>query len=96
MPSTPNGISIAADKPGSNNWQLNISRPGVLRQIYGLDICLLDTNKVQRYAHGLGKMTTSEGTDPSRVTIKPFCDKLQLMSVILHSALLQNKNILNL
>ena len=30
-PSTPNGITISEYKPGSNNWLLNISRPGVLR-----------------------------------------------------------------
>ena len=41
-------------------------------------------------------MTTSKGTNPSRVTIKPFCEKLQLMSVILHSVSLNNKRILNL
>ena len=96
MPCTPNGITIAADKPGSNNWVLNISRPGVLRQIYGLDIRLVDGNLVERYAYGLGTKTLSEGTDPCRVSIKPFCDKLGLMSVILHSILLRNKRLLNL
>ena len=96
MPCSIDGICIAADKPGSNNWQLNIVRPSVLRQIYGVDICLMDGNKVQRYAYGLGKTTTSEGTDPSRVAIKPFCDNLQLMSVILHNVLVENKVYLNL
>ena len=63
---------------------------------YGLNLGLLDKNKVQRYAYGLGQFTVSEGTDPSRVRIRPFFDKLKIMSVILHTVLIHNKEILNL
>ena len=82
LPLTPNEISIAADKSPGNPWQLNIHRPGVLRQVYGLDIRCCENNIVQRYAYGLGANTTSEGTDPCRVTVKPFCEELKLMSLI--------------
>ena len=93
VPSTPDGISIAADKSPGNPWQLNIHRPGVLRQVYGLNICVTDKNIVERYAYGLGAKTTSEGTDPSRVTVKPFCEELELMSSIFHKVLMSNRTV---
>ena len=68
----------------------------MLRQVYGLDICLKENNTVVRYAYGLGKRITSEGTDPSRVMIKPFCDELKLTSETIHQLLLRNRNILKL
>ena len=43
------------DKPGSNNWQLNINRPGELYQVYGLDICVIKNDIIKRYVYGLGK-----------------------------------------
>ena len=51
---------------------------------------------VERYAYGLGGKTTAEGTDPSRVTVKPFSDDLKLMSSIIHKILLHNNVVLKL
>ena len=96
LPCTPDGISIALDKPENNNWQLNINRSAVLRQVYGLDIRDIGDGIVERYAYGLGNKTTAEGTDPARVTVQPFNDDLKLMTSIIQNKLSQNTVILKL
>ena len=80
--STPNssdGISITVDKPGSNKPQLNIVRPAVLRQNYGMNLKSNNNNTTTRYAYGLSINTTFEGTDPLRIQVKPFSYEMDIL-----------------
>ena len=59
---TRDGISIIADEPLGNPPMLNVSRPAVLRQYYGLDKFI--KGEIQRPTFGFFKGAQSEGSDP--------------------------------
>ena len=50
-PDTLEGISIVADNPECNLAMLNVKRPGVLRQYYGLNLYNIDDFLVMRVAY---------------------------------------------
>jgi len=66
------GLSIIADAPECNNAMLNIKRPGVLRQYYGMDIEKIDDTVIKRVAYRSQTSFTSEGSDPLKLVVKPF------------------------
>ena len=94
---TKDGISIVADAPECNkNARLNIERPGVLRQYYGMNIAKIDTNTIKRVAYRSHSSTCSEGSDPNKLVIKPFTYEISAMALYLHKFLGINENRLDL
>ena len=75
------GISLVADAPECNKKaKLNVTRAGVLRQYYGLDLGLVDKNRMKRVAYRSHSATSSEGSDPKKLVIKPFSCELSEMA----------------
>ena len=74
------GISIVADAPECNKAMLNVKRPGVLRQYYGLDLECKTESIVKRVAYRSQFNIRSEGTDPYKLIVKPFPQEMVLMS----------------
>ena len=90
------GISIIADAPECNDAMLNIKRPGVLRQYYGMDIEKIDDNITKRVAYRSQTSFTSEGSDPLKLVVKPFPDDMIFMSEFFSNFLIANQKQLNL
>ncbi len=91
--STPNsfhGISIVADAPECNSPMLNVTRPAVLRQYYGMNIGEEQNNLIIRVAYRSHFTTSSEGSDPRRLIIKPFSEEIKVMSKYIHQFLMNN------
>ena len=80
----------------NNDVQLNIVRPAVLRQYYGLSVDSVKDNICIRPAFGFNNGRQAEGTDYRRIVVKPFCDDMSGMSKLLHNFLLANRNLLGL
>ena len=79
-PNSPNGITIVADAPECNNAMLNVKRPAVLRQYYGMNIGVESDHIIRRVAYRSMLTTSSEGSDPMKLTIKPFSPEIEEMS----------------
>ena len=90
------GISIVADAPQCRNMNLNVKRPGVLRQYYGLDIEKIDKDTVRRVSYRSQTSFQSEGSDPHKLVIKPFLDDMVEMAEYFNTFLNKNKYELNL
>ena len=92
IPNTLHGISIATEEPMNNGLKLNITRPAVLRQYYGVSNHSNDELHCNTVAYGYkhGKLPVS--IDPSRYTVKPFSLSMTEMSIYFHSILVMNKN----
>ena len=73
---------------------LNILRPAVLRQYYGLNV--RDTFKsndgVERYAYGSGTGTSTVGIDPNNFVTREMNEDMKLMCVELKELLTKNKS----
>ena len=89
-PNSPNGITIVADAPECNNAMLNVKRPAVLRQYYGMNIGEKVGHGITRVAYRSHLATGSEGSDPFRLTIKPFSIEIELMSKYVNKLLRVN------
>ena len=63
------GIAIVAEQPMNNPIMLNITRPAVLRQYYGLDMGSPRNQIIKRATYGF---KSHVGTDPSKFITKPF------------------------
>jgi len=74
------GISIVADAPQYRNVNLNVKRPGVLRQYYGMDIEQINEFYVRRVAYRSQTSFQSEDSDPHKLVIKPFLDDMKIMA----------------
>ena len=90
------GISIVADAPECNDVMLNVKRPGVLRQYYGLDIKNIDNKTIERVAYRAQTSFRSEGSDPYNLKIKPFSADMVVVSEYMHKFLVVNQNALQL
>ena len=95
-PNSPNGITIVADAPECNNTMLNVKRPAVLRQYYGMNIGVESDHIIRRVAYRSMLTTSSEGSDPMKLTIKPFSPEIEEMSKIIYNFLKENINGLQL
>ena len=92
-PDSLHGTSIVADAPEYNIAMLNVQRPGVLRQYYGMDIDNINDQLVTRVAYRSNTSFTSEGSNPLKLIIKPFTTELMLMSNHFYNFLNNNKKI---
>ena len=66
---SPKGISLSLDTPLNNPPMLNILRPAVLRQYYGLNVkdVTNQNHTVERYTYGSGSGTSSVRIDPNNL-----------------------------
>ena len=85
------GISIVVDAPECNKAMLNVKRPGVLRQYYGLDVKQIDCTTIQRVAYRSHTSIRSEGSDPLKLIIKPFPNEMAEMAQFFNKFLIVNK-----
>ena len=95
-PDSFSGISIVADAPECNDIMLNVVRPGVLRQYYGLNIGIEKNNIIERIAYRSQVSIKSEGSDPYKLIIKPFNSDLCAMASYLTNFLRHNQMKLDL
>ena len=96
IPDTNNGISIVADAPECNCAMLNVKRPGVLRQYYGFNLEDFKNNTVKRVAYRSHISFKSEGSDPFKLVIKPFDERMTSIARYFHNFLKINKTHLEL
>ena len=89
------GIKLSLDKPLNNDIDLNILRPAVLRQYYGMDI-EEEVDKVKRYTYGSGSGTSSVGMDPHNFVTRPWNAWMLAMSKDIQSILNDNRNLFKL
>lgn len=89
------GIKLSLDKPLNNDIALNILRPAVLRQYYGIDI-ENNENTVKRYTYGSGSGTSSVGMDPCNFVTRPFNNWLVHMSYSIKALLVKNSTLFKL
>jgi len=83
------GISIVSEQPMGNGLMMNISRPGVLRQYYGLDVGEREGNTIKRATYGFN---SSVGTDPNKFITKPFDSNLIGISNLIMNKLRNHNN----
>ena len=89
------GIKLSLDKPLNNDIDLNILRPTVLRQYYGMDI-EEEVDKVKRCTYGSGSGTSSVGMDPHNFVTRPLNAWMLAMSKDIQSILNDNKKLFKL
>ena len=92
---SPCGIKLSLDKPLNNDVDLNILRPAVLRQYYGMDI-EEGVDMVKRYTYGSGSGTSSVGMDPHNFVTRPWNAWMLAMSEDIQSILNDNKKLFKL
>jgi len=73
---------------------LNILRPAVLRQYYGLNVkdVVRQKHSVQRYTYGSGSGTSSVGIDPNNFVTREMSEDMKLMSIELNELLIKNRS----
>ena len=89
------GIRLSLDKPLNNDICLNLLRPAVLRQYYGLEI-ENQTRKSKRYTYGSGSGTSSVGMDMKNFVTRPLNANLLAMIDDIYEILCNNKERFNL
>ena len=72
-----NGCSIVCEQLMGNNIMLNILRPAVLRQYYGVTKCFLRSDIVSRCTYILGSKRNNICADPNKFITKPFDMNMQ-------------------
>ena len=89
------GIKLSLDKPLNNDVDLNILRPAVLRQYFGIEIqeCM---DKGKRYSYGSGSGSSSVGMDPLNFVTRPWNGLMYAMSHEIESFLDSNKSLFKL
>ena len=92
---SPLGIKLSLDKPLNNDVALNIFRPAVLRQYYGLEIGNCN-NKFRRYTYGSGSGMTSVGMDPHNFVTRALSHEMITMINDLHEMLCNHRKDFNL
>ena len=82
------GIHVCVDAPFNRNDNLNITRPGVVRQYFGKDTVTDNHYKdvVHRYSYGVGSgsATSSVGSDPDSITTRRMTQTLEEIGEIVH------------
>ena len=93
-----NGIRLSLDTPLNNPPMLNILRPVVLRQYYGLNVKDVSTqnNSVERYTYGSGTGTSTVGINPNNFVTREMTEDMKSMSVELKELLMKNKSFFKL
>ena len=91
-PNSPDGISIAANAPECNNATLNGKQPAVICQYYGMNIGEESGQVIKRVAYGSQWSISSEGSDPRKLTIKPFFKEIEVISKYIHDFLIKDLN----
>jgi len=89
-PGTKNGITVATEEPLNNGLMLNVSRPGVLRQYYGVTKIENGNNTCVRATFGYINGRLPVSIDPFRYSVKPFSPEMQEMSDFLRDLLMKN------
>ena len=93
--SSPNWIHITIDRPYKSTGELNVFRPSVLRQYFGLTHSLTE-NCVQRYSYGTGGGINSVGIDNSNFMTRELSPQMVELSHQLHDMLRGNQHVLGL
>ena len=70
------GISVVAEQPFNNPIMINILRPGVIRQYYGMNKGVVNNDIISRATYGL---KSHVGTDPNKFITKPFDINMKFM-----------------
>ena len=86
---TIDGISVVTEEPMGNGLMMNINRPGVLQQYYGMNIGECKDNLINRVTYGYN---TPRRIDPNRFNTKPFDDNLISISKFLMNELRTHNN----
>ena len=85
------GIHVCVDAPFKRNDNLNLTRPGVLRQYFGNDTVRDNHYKdyVYRYSYGVGSgsATSSVGSDPDLITTRPMSPELNELGSLIHETI---------
>ena len=89
------GIKLSLNKPLNNDIDLNILRPAVLRQYYGMNITE-GVEQVKRYTYGSGSGTSSVGMDPLNFVTRPWNAWMIAMSHDIQCILNDNKKLFKL
>ena len=92
------GIKLSLDKPMNVHTLLNINRPAVLRQYYGVkfdEVCNIVPGMEYRYTYGNGTGLSSVGMDPSNFVTRPFSPSLHIIARELHSLINSNVKFFN-
>ena len=89
------GIKLSLDKPLNNDIDLNILRPAVLRQYYGMNI-IEGVDQVKRYTYGSGSGTSSVGMNPHNFVTRPWNAWMLGMSNDIQCILNDNKKLFKL
>ena len=74
---------------------LNITRPAVLRQYYGMETSICE-GKAARYTYGSGTGTISVGMDPDNFVTRSMNTEMLEMSSHIYKMLCENKKLFNL
>ena len=74
------GISIVACQSMGNPIMLNVTKPAVLQQYYGVDIEDKDQHVVLKATFGFLKGLNKAGIGPHRYTLKSFDNNLHAIS----------------
>ena len=80
------GIQVVVEKANSNPPMLNLVRPAVVRQYYGLQINETNIRCTYPLMTSLGKV--SVGTDPHNFVTRPMCPLMKGLGNRLHGILL--------
>lgn len=75
---------------------LNVSRPRVLRQYYGCDLCYKSHDIITRVTYGYGSKRNSVGTDPNKFVTKPLDYNMVYMASYIRICLCRYATELNL
>ena len=93
--SSPNGIHVTIERPYMSKGELNIFRPSVLRQYFGLNYAT-QANVIERYSYGTGAGVNSVGIDSTNFMTRIFTDEMKELSTELYDMLVMNKDYLGL
>ena len=90
------GIAITAERP-YGTLKLNVDRPAVLRQYYGMDVIDKKSKEIiGRRTYGINENVTMIGTDPTGFVTKPFGYYLLKISNVLTKHLRENIKLFSL
>ena len=95
-----NGIHLCKDAPLGNKPKLNILRPGVLRQYFGINHVENSHYSVEVYRYsygmGMGSACRSIGTEKTQLKTRPFNDDLYTISNYVHDFVFNDESVLHM
>ena len=92
---SPNGCSIVCEQPMGSNIILNMFRPAILRQYYGVNQSILCSDIVSRCTYGFGSKRNNVCMDPNKFVTKPFDNNIFYIAHYLKMLLCKNSKNLN-